>query len=394
MTALAVGLLALGVGGAVLRPGGLPAWAVPTAAAVAALAAGLVTPHQAGAGLRPLVAPLAFLLAAVPLGALLDELGFFSAVAAVLGTSRHLGAGLWAMAGAVTAVLNLDASVVLLTPLYVRVARRSGLDERSLAFQPVLLASLASSGLPVSNLTNLIAASRDHLGTLDFVSHLGLPTVVATTVGWFAYRHVLPPGVPVHAEAGEPDRRALVIGAGVVGAVLLGFTLGEAVGVAPWEVAVAADVVLVCLLRRLPLRVLPWGTALVAAALGLLAVAVVDRVPLDAALRGEGVVGLGRTVVLAALGAAAVNNLPALLVGLPALGAHPSPRVWALLLGVNMGPLFVVTGSLAGLLWLDSVGRLGVEVRAVDYSRVGARVGLPALLAAVLVLGGLRALGG
>ena len=67
------------------------------------------------------------------------------------------------------AVLNLDAAVVLLTPLYVRVARRTGLDPVALAFQPVLLACLASSFLPVSNLTNLIAAHQADLGTSDFL---------------------------------------------------------------------------------------------------------------------------------------------------------------------------------------------------------------------------------
>ena len=49
----------------------------------------------------------------------------------------------------VVALLNLDAAVVLLTPLAVRVARRAGLDPVAMAFQPALLACLASSALPV-----------------------------------------------------------------------------------------------------------------------------------------------------------------------------------------------------------------------------------------------------
>ena len=64
----------------------------------------------------------------------------------------------WIIAAAVVALLNLDAAVVLLTPLYIRTARNTGLDPVMLAFQPVLLAMLASSALPISNLTNLIVA--------------------------------------------------------------------------------------------------------------------------------------------------------------------------------------------------------------------------------------------
>src|SRR6478752_5002965 len=76
-----------------------------------------------------LLAPaLAFLLAAVPLAHLLGELGFFDAVARRV---SHRVDGIWPwwlLAAATTAVLNLDTTVVLLTPLYLQVARRRGDD--------------------------------------------------------------------------------------------------------------------------------------------------------------------------------------------------------------------------------------------------------------------------
>jgi len=92
------------------------------------------------------------------------------------------------------------------------------------------------------------------------------------------------------------------------------------------------------------------------------------------------------------LGANAVNNLPALLVALPLVGGDPGSRGWALLAGVNMGPVLVVSGSLAGLLWLDVVARLGVPAGPADYTRLGLRIGAPAALvglAVVLVTGAL-----
>ena len=76
--------------------------------------------------------------------------------------------------------------------------------------------------------------------------------------------------------------------------------------------------------------------------------------------------------------------------GLP----HVEPdTTWAFLAGVNMGPVLWITGSLAGLLWMDIVRHAGHDVSPLDYARVGIRVGLPALAlgAICVVVGGLIA---
>jgi|GEM_PF-3811592 Na+/H+ antiporter NhaD and related arsenite permeases len=96
--------------------------------------------------------------------------------------------GLWALAALTIVVLNLDTTVVLLTPLYLRIARRVRVDPIALVAIPLLLASLASSVLPVSNLTTLIVVDRFHLGVGEVVAHLGLASAAATAVGWWAYR--------------------------------------------------------------------------------------------------------------------------------------------------------------------------------------------------------------
>jgi arsenical pump membrane protein len=114
-----------------------------------------------------------------------------------------------------------------------------------------------------------------------------------------------------------------------------------------------------------------------------LAAAAVVHLPVDRLIGGTSVADLARTAGVAAAGANVVNNLPALLVALPVTGRGVTPSLWAVLLGVNMGPVLVVTGSLASLLWLDALHRLGVPVRARDFSRIGAQVGLPAALAGV-----------
>ena len=383
---LSVVLLALGVAGAVARPRGAPAWLVPSLAALVALALGTIA-HPDDL-LRPLAAPIAFLLVAVPLAGLLDRLGFFTAAADVLARGRHLVLGLWVLGALVTTILNLDASVVLLTPLYVRIARRCGLDPLVLAIQPVLLSCLASSALPVSNLTNLIAASARHLTVTAFLAHLGPPSLAATVVGWFAYRAVVRPGVPAIPETRTPSARPLVIGGAVIAVVLAGFVVGPSLGVPEWVVALVADVALIGLTRHVPAADVPWGTALVAGSLGLLAGGAAAHVDIRPLVAGGSNLDLVRTAAVSALGANVVNNLPALLVGLPQTGRG----VWALLLGVNIGPLVLVTGTLAALLWQASLDRMEVHVTAKAFSRIAGPVMVPSLTAAVAVLLALRPL--
>ncbi|MEW6477432.1 MAG: hypothetical protein AB1679_34705 [Actinomycetota bacterium] len=118
----------------------------------------------------------------------------------------------------------------------------------------------------------------------------------------------------------------------------------------------------------------------------MLAIAAAPDLHLDGMLDGAGPGSAARIVTAAVFGANALNNLPALLVAVPVLEANPGSRLWLVLLGVNVGPVLAATGSLAGLLWLDTTRRLAVPVHPRTYTNVGVRVGLPALLAAFVVL--------
>jgi Na+/H+ antiporter NhaD/arsenite permease-like protein len=130
-----------------ITPWRIPPAVMAAAVTVAAIGVGVVPFDTVGDALDVLGSPLAFLLVAVPLAVVLDDLGFFASAAAFVDGGRHLRLGLWVMAIGVTILFNLDAAVVLLTPLYVRLAVRHGEDPVALAFIPALVASLASSVL-------------------------------------------------------------------------------------------------------------------------------------------------------------------------------------------------------------------------------------------------------
>ena len=363
----------------------------------------------AGDALVAVAPALAFLIVGVPLAALLDQLGFFDAVATEL--ERRWPQlpvfALWLLAAATTVVLNLDTTVVLLTPLYVRMARRAEVDPLPLALVPLLLAAFASSVLPVSNLTTLIAVEQLDLGIGDVLANLALPSFVAIAVGWACYQRRHPshlvaarsggdagrdagdgaPG-PGKAAAGEPvadaasERRALVVGLPIVGLVLVGVTLGPAVGAAPWLVVAVADLVLMAIVRTVPWRVVPLGTAAAVGALAALVGALLDPAALDPLRATSGPVAVAFVGAGGAVVANAINNIPATLVMVD--GARTAtPAVWSWLLGVNVGSVLVPIGALANLLWLRIVRVEGLVVDLRRYVRLVVGIALPALVAAL-----------
>lgn len=330
---------------------------------------------------------LAFLLAGVPLAELLGKLGFFDSLAVVMlrrDRRRHSLLGLWVLAALTTAVLNLDTTIVLLTPLCLRLARHSGVDRLPVAAIPLLLASFASSVLPISNLTTLIVVQRFHVGALDVMSHLALPSITASVVGWLIYRRRHP--ITIGADVDEVvDRRALVIGGVVVAGLLIGFLFGPQVGIDAWVVALAADVVLVLVVGTLPWRDVPVGTAVLVAAVAAVMALIVPTTALNAALSQSDPAHLGVVAIVAGALANAVNNLPALLAGADSVD-HMTWGTWAWLLGVNVAAVLLPIGALANLLWLRIMRAEGLRVGVRTYLKITVPVALPATAAAIAVL--------
>jgi arsenical pump membrane protein len=287
------------------------------------------------------------------LAASLDHVGVFDELAAVAARSRHVVGALWILAALVVALLNLDAAVVLLTPLYISTASLVDIDPVALAFQPVLVASLASGVLVVSNLTNLLAASQLSL-------HLPDPGRRDDRRTGGRRSHAGDRAGRGRALLGAPARGRSVRASRVDGGA---GDRGRADRSHPPR-SVAADPDRNRGARRRARR--PRGRR---------------RRPLAFTSLGA---GGARGFAAGVVSANVLNNLPAVLVGLRHVSAPA--RVWPLLLGVNLGPMLLLTGSLAGLLWQASARRAGVEVDARRYSRVGVTVGVPAMVAAAVVL--------
>jgi arsenical pump membrane protein len=103
------------------RPRRVPDWAIAAIAAALLVAAGVLSPRQARDALGDLGPTVAFLAALLVLADGCRRAGLFEAVGAAMavrarGEPRRLLALVFAAAAGTTAVLSLDARVVLVTP--------------------------------------------------------------------------------------------------------------------------------------------------------------------------------------------------------------------------------------------------------------------------------------
>lgn len=90
------------------------------------------------------------------------------------------------------------------------------------------------------------------------------------------------------------------------------------------------------------------------------------------------------SAAIASLAAITVNNLPAAALLTAGDPAHPA----ALLVGLNLGPNLLVTGSLASYLWWRTCGTAGVPVSLRGVLTRAPLTAIPAILVAVLLLPG------
>src|SRR6266536_1012724 len=159
------------------------------------VATGLLPHVAADATIRRILPLLLFLGTVIVLAELTADAGVFDVIAArVAGAARGNYLALFVLcvlfAATTTAVLNLDTTAVLLTPVMLALALKVDIAPIPLAMTTVWLANTASLLLPVSNLTNLLAANRVALPAAAFASRMWpvqLASVAMTMVFLWAF---------------------------------------------------------------------------------------------------------------------------------------------------------------------------------------------------------------
>lgn len=368
------------------------------AAAAVFLVSGILPASDAGALGRRITPVLGFVVAITIVAELARDAGVFDVLAQRLARwGRGRVVALWvsvvALAAVSTVFLSLDTTAVIVTPVVVVLAQSIGVSPLPFALATVWLANTASLALPVSNLTNLLAAPAIGADPAAFLALSWAPTLVGVLIPvvilTLVHRRTLFGSYRV-PQPGSPSDRLLFWGAtGVLVVLLPLLTLTHDV----WIPATVAAVLLLVLfaVRRphvLRLSLVPWQALGLAAALFVLVETAHANGILDfltsVTPNGHGPGDLWQLAAIGALTANGVNNLPAYLILEPT--ANDPVALMALLIGVNLGPLITPWASLATLLWHHRIVALGVTISWPRFMLWGVVVAVPTVTIAALVL--------
>jgi arsenical pump membrane protein len=369
-----------------------------------AVISGLLPVGDARATVSRILPLLVFLGSVIVLAELAARAELFDVIAVrvtALGRGSNVALFLLAVcfAALTTIFLNLDTTAVLLTPVLIATARRADAPVLPLAMTAVWLANTASLLLPVSNLTNLLAANRIGLSPMSFAARMGLPQLAALiAVGaclWIFYWRRSPPTYQVPRPHEPHDRPLFWAAAACVFCFIGCIVAGVSISVA--SVATAAALAIVVAVRdraQLAWELLPWRLLVFVTGL-FLVVDTASRHGLSALMSrligGDGgASGIVRAASVGAVSSNALNNLPSYVAGEAVIPLGNHDQLIGLLIGTNVGPLVIPWASLATMLWAERCRTAGVPIvwrRFLITSAVTAILGLTASVAALILFG-------
>ncbi|MCL5949835.1 MAG: SLC13 family permease [Candidatus Bathyarchaeota archaeon] len=418
------------------RPRGLRLGYAAGIGAVASLLLGTVSLGQAAQSFLDIWdAALAF-IGIVALSVILDAMGFFKwAALRVVRLAKGSGVRLYFYVSLLTAAVSIlfanDSAVLILTPIVLEIISQLKIDGKgrlAYLFSAGLIADTAAMPLITSNPINILSADFFKYTFIDYLVFMG-PIAIATITSsmllvYMFFRKKIPKtydlelvdalaagSTPISPKLLKISLVALIAidvgyvfaslsripvslvicsGAVFLLAVYLASLNGEIVrGERKGLKGLARDINWDIVLFMLSIFLVVQGLEHVGVS-SLLASALVKTSALPSAL------SIIAPSLLVTVGASFMNNWPMTILGMfsikqaAATAALSSPvltgLVFSNIIGNNLGPHFFPLGSLAILMWLETMKRKGVNISLWSYLKVGAVLSIVEVAVASLVL--------
>lgn len=229
---------------ALVRPHGLPEATTAVPGVLLLCLVGTISWSDAGHQVTTMGPTVIFLAAVLALSELARAEGVFRYSGKLMATharssSNRLLLWVFIVASVTTAVLSLDATIVLLTPIVLTTTRRLEARPEPHLYATAHLANTASLLLPVSNLTNLLAvAAVPELTFGRFTAVMALPWLLSISIEWLAMHIEFREELSGKITAGvEKQQRAPITALIILGLTLAGFAVCSLLGTEPFWAA-------------------------------------------------------------------------------------------------------------------------------------------------------------
>jgi arsenical pump membrane protein len=390
-----------------------------TAAALGAAAMlifGLITPSQVLEVLIANANVLLFFLGLMLISIVAERAGFFEwcafkSVRLARGEAPILLGIVFGLGALITAFFSNDATALVLTPVVFVLVTRLKLNPLPFVFACAFIANTASMILPMSNPVNLLAVERFNITLTDYLKFLLVPAalVILLNIGLFGiiFKKEIST-VSTDSLPGEPvkvDRYFLAVCGGLL-LTAAGYLVSSFYGLPLAVPALGGSLVLLATgfsFRRLKVTQvtsgLSWFIFLFIFSLALLVKGLENSgvtAAIASLLASLGASGpfqaLLATTFGTAIGSNLINNWSMMMISVSSLATlttlpsfNPA-LVYGAIMGADLGPNFAILGSLSSMLWLILLRQRGLEIRPIQYLKIGLIVTPPMLIVGTLVL--------
>ena len=419
------------------RPRGLRLGYAAGIGAVASLILGTVTFGQAAQSFLDIWdAALAF-IGIVALSVVLDAMGFFKwAALRVVKLAKGSGVRLYFYVSLLTAAVSIlfanDSAVLILTPIVLEIISQLKIDEKgrlAYLFSAGLIADTAAMPLITSNPINILSADYFNYTFVDHLVFMG-PVAVATIVSsmllvYVFFRKKIPKTfdetlVDTLASGSTPIApKLLKISIVTFIAIDVGYVFASLSRI-PVSLVICSGTVFLLVVYWVSLngatvvkgeqkglkslaRDINWDIVLFMLSIFLvvqgLKNAGVTELLASAFVTTSAfpsVLGVLAPSLIVTVGASFMNNWPMTILGMLSIkqatltaglsGQGLTGLVFSNIIGNNLGPHFFPLGSLAILMWLETMKRKGVNISLRSYLKVGAVLSIVEVVVASLVL--------
>ncbi len=379
-------------------------------------------------------AALAF-VGIVALSVTLDAMGFFKwAALKVVGFAGGSGIKLYFYIALLTAVVSIlfanDSAVLILTPIVLEIVSQLKIDSNgrmAYLFSAGLIADTAAMPLITSNPVNIVSADFFKYSFIDHMMIMSLVSIATIASSlllvYFIFRKKIPKTYSKELVENLTQRQSsispnlLKISIATLITVDVGYVLASFARVPVSFIVCSGAIFLIAVywaaLNRgyFPsgeakgikgiIKQINWDMVLFMLSIfivvqGLNNVGIIDLVS-QALVWGSNLPSVFSVLapsLIVTLGASFMNNWPMTILGLLSInqaaaglsGQAFTGLIFSNIIGNNLGPHFFPLGSLAILMWLETMKRKGVNISLWSYLKVGAVLSIVEVTVASLVL--------